>query len=259
MSALRGLLLVWCHAFGRCLRGKRVLGLLFLAVLPVGIAALHASRGHRVDLDDFLQLFVFLTVQVVVPFAALFLGVAVLGEEIEGRTITYLYTRPLPRPVFFLGRLLGFASGFAIILFLSVVATGLLFAQRIELAAGEIAGAAGIAVAGFFAYTAFFAALRTLIRRALIVGLFLTFFIEGWISKIPFGEITRWTLWHHLSVLVARLFADRPFRVDGMESITADETAGGALLVVAGVFLVAVLAGCWIVKTREVRVPAAVA
>ncbi|MHC4224514.1 MAG: hypothetical protein ACYSUN_11035, partial [Planctomycetota bacterium] len=66
-------------------------------------------------------------------------------------------------------------------------------------------------------------------------------------------------VWHHLALLVARLFEGRVPNHDLLRTIKPEETAGGALTVLAGVFLVSVLAGCWVVKSREVRVPAAVA
>lgn len=259
MNPVRGFLLVAAHALTRCLRGPRVVGLLLLAAFPVLLALLQVTRGSgRIDFDDFSQTVVYAILQVTVPFAALLLGVAVLGDEIEGRTITYLFTRPVPRPAIYLGRLAGFVLAYAAVLVLTVVLVAALYAERVGLDLAGIAGTAGIAVLGFATYTAFFAALRALWKRALFVGFMLTFILEVWISKMPFGNLPRWTVWHHLALLFARLFGGRPMRFEGMESLAADETAAGSLAVLAGILLVSLAVGAWVVRSREVRIPAAV-
>jgi ABC-type transport system involved in multi-copper enzyme maturation permease subunit len=259
MNWVSGSLVVWRHAFGRCLRGGRLIALLLLVAVPLVITA--ASMAHRSPegaLEVFLDTFVLGVLGLTVPFAALLLGVAVLGDEIEGRTITYLFTRPLPRPVFYLGRLKGFTAAFSLVLALTVLAMAALCGEGASLSTSEIGGCVLIAAAGFVVYAAFFAALRTLVRRALFVGFLLTFMLEVWISKMPVGNLARWTLWHHLTVLVTRLFDGRAVRFEAMEQVAADETALGSSLVLAGVLLVSLVVGAWVVRAREVRVPAAV-
>ncbi|MHC4162981.1 MAG: hypothetical protein ACYSUM_12695, partial [Planctomycetota bacterium] len=97
MRMLRGYLLVSSNAFGRLLTEKRTLALLLLVALPVVFAFLQVTFERSVDLDTYVLTTLFVVLQLVVPLCALVVGVAVMGDEIESRCVTYLFTRPLPR------------------------------------------------------------------------------------------------------------------------------------------------------------------
>ena len=259
MNRFSGFLLVWRHAFGRSLRGKRAIGLILFAALPVFVAAMNVSFARAPSMERYLiAVVVMTTLQIAVPFSALLLGIAVMEEEIEGRTITYLFTRPLPRPVFFAARLMGFASGMGVILAVSQVSAAMIYATKIELSTAQIFWTTMIGLSGFLAYMAFFAALRTLFAKALYWGFLITFIVEVAVSKMPFGGLTKCSVWHHLTVLVTRLYEGHPFKV-GQGGVQQDETVGFSLMVLAGVFLVSLAIGAWRVRTHEIRVPAAVA
>jgi len=259
MSTLRSLLLVARHAFAQSFRGGRLLVLLFFVALPVLVAALVAGHSDRVDQDAYPGILLFFVFQVVVPLVALMLGVGALGDEIEGRTITYLFTRPVPRPVFFVGRAIGFAAGFAILLGLSVAVVQRIFAASIEgLATGGFAIPLA-AVGGFFAYLCFFAALRTLFRRALYVGAFLAFVFEGLVSKLPGARVARLSLWHHLVVIFERKAGSHRMIEEMNGIVDAAETASGSATVLVATAVASLALGAWIVHRNEVQVPAAAA
>jgi len=257
MRSLRGFLLLGRHAFATTLSGRRLLVLVLLAAVPVGVSVLVVEFDQRLRLDDFLDVVSRVVLQAVAPLVALFLGVAVLGDEIDGRTITYLFTRPVPRPVVFLARLLGAACGFAVLLALSVTACGAVFGGHIDLSAAEIGGSVAVALLGFLVYVAIFAALRAFLRRALFIGFFLGIIFEGMIANLPATRLSLCSVWHHTAVLLTRLFEDRIHRMP--RGLLATETAAGSLQVLLGVLLVAVALGAWKVHAREVRVPSAVA
>ena len=260
MKTISGLLLVWRHATGRSLRGKRVIILALLACLPVVMAALEVASERPVDLDRFMGLVFHGVLRFVVPITALFLGVGVLGDEIEGRTITYLFTRPLPRPVFFLGRLAGFVSAFAFILSAALLAMAFIFRAGVELSGREIAGTIGIALLGLVVYASVFATLRAITRHAVFIGFLLCFILEFWFASLPASALSKWSVWHHLALLQSRLFEPRFFpRGEFLQGIAATETVSGSLWVLGIVLLVSLAYGSWIVHSREVNVPAAVA
>lgn len=260
MRALRGGLVVARQAFLGAFRGKRGIALIALAALPVLIAWLYVRFGVDVARAQFLITVLMGTYQFVVPFAGLFLGVAVLGDEIDGRTVTYLFTRPVPRPVIYLGRLAGATSGFSVVLVLSLLAAARIFGAEIELGSREVLGTLLVAVVGLFVYAALFAAMRAVIQRALFVGFLLGFIVEGVISKLPASGISQWSIWHHLAVIQVRLFEEQPYQLrEVLGGISASETARDSLLVLGVLFAVSLAAGLWLVRSREVRVPAAVA
>ena len=108
MNPFAGILLVARHAIRQTFGGGRFVGLLILLAIPllISLVVLGAQKGDPAhQFQAFTRLVCYLIYQVEVPLLALILGVGVFGDEIEGRTITYLYTRPLPRPVIYLGRI----------------------------------------------------------------------------------------------------------------------------------------------------------
>jgi len=260
MSWIAGILLVWRHACSQALRGRRGLALAALAALPVLVALLQVRAGHGVRFSHFMGTVVVGTYQFVVPFTALFLGVAVLGDEIEGRTITYLFTRPLPRQGYFLGRYLGYATAAVLLLSASLLACGLLFRTRIELSGREIAGTLAIAAGGLLTMLAFMAALRAFFDRALFAGFLLGFIFEGMVSKMPAKSgLSQVSIWHHLALLQIHLMGPRALQhVEFAPGISPDETVRGSLIALATVLVVCLLLGMWRVRAREIRIPAAV-
>jgi len=64
--------------------------------------------------ETLLAVYLFLLYpQAVCLLLALFYGTSVLGDELDGKTLTYLFTRPLPRWHFVLGKYLGIGPGAA--------------------------------------------------------------------------------------------------------------------------------------------------
>jgi ABC-type transport system involved in multi-copper enzyme maturation permease subunit len=259
MSTLRGCFLVSANAFVRLLTEKRTLALLLLAAMPPVFALLQVTFNDEVDLDTFILTNLFLILQMVVPLSALVVGVAVMGDEIESRCVTYLFTRPLPRVVMYVGRLAGHAAAGGLLTAVSVLVVALVIGRQVELAPGEVLASLGIALLGFFVYTALFAALRLVLRRALFVGFILAVIFEGWVSKLAVSGFANVSVWHHLAVFHARLFEDRWVGEAIPRSIGLDETVAHSLWALAIILAVSLAAGIYLIQRREIRVPAAVA
>jgi len=252
----RNFLLLWGHAASRALRGRRGLTLLFLAALPAVLAWIQVQHGRHLSEARFVAVTLMFVFQFVVPLAGLFLGVAVLGDEIEGRTVTYLFTRPVPRPLVFLASYLGAVSAFAPLLAIAVGLMAQIFGSRVPVAGRDAAATAGIAVAGFVVYMAIFATLRLYFQRALFMGFIFGFIFEGMISKLPGSGISSWSVWHHMALLEMRLFDGRlpdTHLKKLLQSIAPDETAGRSLAVLATVLIVALVIGMLQVRGTETR------
>jgi len=259
MSMLRGFFLVAGNAFGRLLTEKRTLALLLLAAMPVVFAFLQVTFSRSVNLDTFILTHLFVILQMVVPLSALVVGVAVMGDEIESRCVTYLFTRPLPRMVTYLGRLAGHAAAGGLLIAVSVLLVAYLLGRKVELRGSEVSATLGIALAGFLIYTTLFAALRLLLRRALFIGFILAVIFEGWVSKLPVSGFANVSIWHQLAVLHARLFGDRWVGKAIPRGIGLDETAAHSLWILAIIFVSSLVVGIALIQRREIRVPAAVA
>src|SRR5262245_56732950 len=83
----------------RTLRTRRGLIAAGLALLPVVLAFI-VQQVSRVEgpapTEVLLTLVWYILVQTIVPLIALVMASSVIAEEIEDRTITYLFTRPIP-------------------------------------------------------------------------------------------------------------------------------------------------------------------
>jgi hypothetical protein len=82
----------------RLMRGRAILVALVIALLPVAYVAIAASRGVGPEV------FVF-EVLVTAVLAPMFVASSI-GEDIEDRTTTYLWSRPIPRWAIVAGKLL---------------------------------------------------------------------------------------------------------------------------------------------------------
>lgn len=89
----------------RVSRGRTLWVAGVIALVPVAFGALLRSVGPRGDLTDELLAFQLLVLAVLPP---MFIASSI-GEEIEDRTITYLWSRPLPRWAVIVGKLLALA------------------------------------------------------------------------------------------------------------------------------------------------------
>ncbi len=177
---------------------RRMLFCLLLAFAPIVIAWIAGAMEHASEIVPFIGMF--LVLQVVAPLISLTVGSSVVTEELENRTITYVFTRPTNRAAFFVGRLM--ASTVVSTILLSLSSLGVIWAstytrvgrrrgaqEMVEivrdlpegLATGLIAAAAAAAIM----YTLISAGLGVFFRRAMILSLGYTFAIEGFLANIP--------------------------------------------------------------------------
>jgi ABC-type transport system involved in multi-copper enzyme maturation permease subunit len=90
----------------RVSRGRTLWIAALIAAVPVMFGAvLHVLLGPRRDMADNMLLFQLLVLAVLPP---MFIASSI-GEEIEDRTITYLWSRPIPRWAVVIGKLLALA------------------------------------------------------------------------------------------------------------------------------------------------------
>lgn len=197
----------------RTVRTKRGLLCLGLASIPVGLSLVVriVSQHEGQPPVELLWTIVWLiTVQTVLPLIALFLGSAAVSEEVEDKTLTFLFTRPMQRPAVLLGRWL--AAVLPAALLLSVV--GWLTVTLLAGAAkpGETLDwmppgfglrYAGVLVMGVTVYSALFAACGALVRRPVLVGLGYTVVFEGLLANLP-GANQKISILYYLKSLLVR-------------------------------------------------------
>jgi ABC-2 type transport system permease protein len=140
----------------------------------------------------------------IVPILGMFYGTSLIADEVEDKTITYLFTRPLRRGAVLLGKYFAFlACSFGVVL-PSVVLMFLLVAPiRGSLGAGfpSLMKDLGVIAVGLAAYGALFSFIGAKFKRPLLIGLIFTL---GWESAAMFvpGYLRNFTIRHYLQALV---------------------------------------------------------
>lgn len=141
----------------------------------------------------------------VLPLAALFYATALVADEVEGKTLTYLVTRPLTRASIFAGK---FAAYLVTTLTLALPAAVLTFFlilsargfSAIGQAVGDLVRDLAVMALALLVYGALFALLGVLLKRPVIPGLM---FLYGWelLANLP-GYLPRLTITAWLRSLV---------------------------------------------------------
>jgi len=139
-----------------------------------------------------------------VPVLGVFYGTSLIADEVEDKTITYLFTRPIPKGAVLVGKYLAYLActifvvlPSVMIVYLAIVPMrGNLGASFIDLIKDLVLLALGLAV-----YGAVFAFIGAKFKRPLLVGLI---FIFGWEqAALAFpGYLKRFTVAYYVQALV---------------------------------------------------------
>src|SRR5262245_6739731 len=146
-----------------------------------------------------------LYIRFIVPVLGVFYGTALIADEVDDKTITYLFTRPIPRSAVVLGKYLAYLVCTVLLVLPSVMVVFFLLASlgnsRLGPAFPALLVDFGMLTAGLMAYGAVFALVGTRIKRPLIVGLVFAFGWEPAVLIFP-GYLKRLTVAYYLQALV---------------------------------------------------------
>ena len=141
----------------------------------------------------------------IVPVLGVFYGTSLIADEVEDKTITYLFTRPIPRGAVLVGKYLAYLVCTILLVLPSVV---LVYFLIVPTGGGSIAEAfpslvadMGMLVVGLAAYGAVFALVGTRLKRPLVVGLVFAFGWEPAVLLFP-GYLKRLTVAYYMQALV---------------------------------------------------------
>ena len=253
MLLARTTLLVFSTHVGRIFTSRRGLICLVLAAVPAAVAAAIAHFSRRIDpVEIAVHLGGLLLLQIVVPVLALIAGSAVVAEEVEDRTVSYLFSRPMPRPALLFGRWLAtlvfLTAALAASAALLLVAAAGARAPGAPLTASITRPLIEAVLLGGAVYSALFAVAGIFFRHPMLVGLGYVFAIEGFLANLP-GRNQALTVQYYLrSWLLER--GGKAWNVEGLSLLKRESAAD--VLVSLGVILVLVLAlGAWRIARRE--------
>ncbi len=228
-----------------------------LLALPVVLAIVYrivlaAHPTARLSpLDLYAGLVVFFYLRFALPLTALFYATALIADEVEGKTLTYLLTRPIRRESVLAGK---FAAYVVTTLTLALPAVLVTFFVLLTVhGRADLGGAVpdllrdlAVVALALLAYGALFTLLGVLLKRPVIPGLLFIFVWEFFLPSLP-GYLPRFTLNAYLRSLVRH----RPAQ-EGLSEIFGQVLPAALCLeVLVGTALVALAASAWIFSTRE--------
>jgi ABC-type transport system involved in multi-copper enzyme maturation permease subunit len=141
----------------------------------------------------------------IVPILAVFYGTSLMADEVEDKTITYLFTRPIPRGAVMAGKYLAYLVCTILVTLSSVMVVFFLVAP---LGGSSVAGGfidllkdLVLLAVGLIAYGALFSWVGAQFKRPLLTGLIFVFGWEQAALAFP-GYLKRFTVIYYLQSLV---------------------------------------------------------
>lgn len=141
----------------------------------------------------------------IVPVLGVFFGTSLIADEVDDKTITYLFTRPIPRRAVLLGKYAAYLACTVLLVLPSVMIVFFLVTPIGGAPIGPsfpslVKDLAMLAV-GLAAYGAVFALVGTRLKRPLVAGLVFAFGWEPAVMLFP-GYLKRLTVAYYLQALV---------------------------------------------------------
>jgi ABC-type transport system involved in multi-copper enzyme maturation permease subunit len=214
-SFLNGMARVFDLSLGEMLWSRRTIFMAIVLGAPVvlalvvrivdasGIAPLRVNGARVGGSTIFGVMFWWLYLRFVVPVLGVFYGTSLIADEVEDKTITYLFTRPVSRGAVLLGKYLAYLVCTSLVVLPSVMVVYFLIVPFQEIARTflTLLTDLGLLALGLGVYGALFALAGTVMKRPLVVGLVFAF---GWeqIAMLMPGYLRRFTAVYYLQGLV---------------------------------------------------------
>jgi ABC-2 type transport system permease protein len=190
---------------GLIVGGPVLIALLVRVVDLLGVGTINV-RGTELGGQAVFGLMVWVFyLRFTVPALAVFYGTSLIADEVEDRTITYLFTRPIRRGAVLAGKYLAYVACTAMVVLPSITLVYLLIVPR---GGGSLAAAfpalvkdLGIIALGLAVYGALFAFVGAQFKRPVLTGLVFLFGWEPAVLVIP-GYLKKFTVAYYLQALV---------------------------------------------------------
>jgi ABC-2 type transport system permease protein len=244
------------HHLFTLLRSKRFLFVFLLAAVAPLLAELTSNPDR--PMEHLKPISMVLTLSILAPLAGLLMGSSVLSEDVESKTLTYLFTRPVPRWSMFLGRWAASALIVAVVLGLTSwwvgydavsMSEGLDIREKRRVPDGFTMRFMTASILSGVLYTTIAAGLSTFLKRAIITGLAYAFVLEMIVGNMP-GSTQRMSIQYYLrNILVDGDI--RPFSGFGPLQMMELMTPSAAILRLVIALVVLLVGGCYIVQRRQ--------
>jgi len=195
-----------------------------------------------------------LYVRFIVPVLGVFYGTALIADEVEDKTITYLFTRPIPRGSVLLGKFLAYL-GCTVLLILPTVMV--VFFLIVPLGGGSVGQAfpsllvdLGMIALGLAAYGAVFALVGARLKRPLVIGLVFAFGWEPTVMLVP-GYLKQVTVAYYLQSLVPHAMPQDSTLSAILQVFSDVPPVAASLVALIGITAAALWLAARTVETRE--------
>ena len=183
--------------------GPVILAVIVRVLEMLGMPALRVNGQRVVGMGVFGVMIWMLFLRFIVPILGVFYGTALMADEIEDKTITYLFTRPIPRGAVLLGKYLAYLVCTSLVVLPSVMLVYFLLVRFADIPStfGQLVTDLALLGFGLAVYGALFAFVGAFFKRPLIIGLV---FIGGWEQTalaLP-GYMKRFTVAYYIQSLV---------------------------------------------------------
>jgi len=195
-----------------------------------------------------------LYVRFIVPVLGVFYGTALIADEVDDKTITYLFTRPIPRGSVLLGKFLAYL-GCTVLLILPTVMV--VFFLIVPLGGGSIGQAfpsllvdLGMIALGLAAYGAVFALVGARLKRPLVIGLVFAFGWEPTVMLVP-GYLKQLSVAYYLQALVPHAMPQDSTLSAILQVFSDVPPVAASLVALIGITAAALWLAARTVETRE--------
>jgi ABC-type transport system involved in multi-copper enzyme maturation permease subunit len=250
-------------SLGEMLWSRRTIFMLLVVGAPVAIAALlrvlvalgapileHTRMTGPAIFG--LMIWVFY-LRFTVPVLGVFYGTSLMADEVEDKTITYLFTRPIRRGAVLVGKYLAYLGCTVLVVLPSVVLVYLLIVPM----QGNLGGSfidllkdLALLALGLAVYGSLFAFIGAKFKRPLLVGLV---FIFGWEqAALAFpGYLKKFTVAYYLQALVPHAMPNDNTLSLIQGIFRENPPLATSLFWLAAIWITFLAAAAWVVERRE--------
>jgi ABC-2 type transport system permease protein len=181
-----------------------VLAVIVRVLMELGAPTLRMNQTAMTGPMIFGVILWILYIRITVPLLGVFYGTSLIADEVEDKTITYLFSRPIPRGAVLLGKYFAYLVCTVFVVLPSITLVWLLVVPingSLGPSFPDLLKDLGLLALGLAAYGAVFAVAGAVLKRPLLVGLL---FVIGWeplIMAIP-GYLKRLSVAYYLQALV---------------------------------------------------------
>jgi ABC-type transport system involved in multi-copper enzyme maturation permease subunit len=229
--------------------GPVLIAVIVKVVEMFGLPALRVNNQRVSGFGIFGVMIWMLFLRFVIPVLGVFYGTALMADEVEDKTITYLFTRPIPRGAVLVGKYLAYLACTFLVVLPSVMICYFMLVpfSALPTTFGSLLVDLGLLALGLAVYGGVFAFVGAFFKRPLVIGLVFAFGWEQAVLAMP-GYLKQFTIAYYLTALVPHAMPS-----DGLTSVLQGMFREQVPVYVSLTWLFVYLAGFLYLATRVVE------